>query len=52
MTGLGSDNVTNPRKFKGMRGKIIARNENSRAVYGMPPAAAEEDLADRAVSGE
>ncbi len=52
MTGMGHDGINGLRKIKSMGGKVIAQNENSCVVYGMPRAAVEEGLADRIVPVE
>jgi two-component system chemotaxis response regulator CheB len=52
MTGMGCDGIVGLRKIKGLGGKIIAQNENSCVVYGMPRAAIDEGLADRVVAVE
>lgn len=49
MTGMGSDGLTGLRKIKSLGGKVIAQNENTCVVYGMPRAAVENGLADRVV---
>jgi two-component system, chemotaxis family, protein-glutamate methylesterase/glutaminase len=49
MTGMGSDGVNGLRKIKSLGGKIIAQNENSCVVYGMPRAAVDEGLVDKIV---
>jgi len=49
MTGMGSDGVNGLRKIKSYGGKVIAQNENSCVVYGMPKAAVDAGLADRIV---
>ncbi len=52
MTGMGSDGVNGLRKLHSLGGKIIAQNENSCVVYGMPRAAVEAGLSDRVVPVE
>jgi two-component system chemotaxis response regulator CheB len=52
MTGMGSDGVKGLSKIKSLGGKIIAQNENSCVVYGMPRAAVEAGITDKIVSVE
>jgi len=52
MTGMGSDGVNGLRKIHSLGGKIIAQDENSCVVYGMPRAAVEAGLSDRVVPVE
>jgi two-component system chemotaxis response regulator CheB len=52
MTGMGSDGVNGLRNIKSKGGKVIAQNENSCVVYGMPRAAVEGGLADKVVALE
>jgi len=52
MTGMGCDGVNGLRKIKSYGGQVIAQNENSCIVYGMPRAAIEEGLSDKIVALE
>lgn len=49
LTGMGSDGVDGLRELKAAGGRIIAQDEASSTVYGMPAAAAEAGLADEIV---
>ncbi len=46
LTGMGSDGSMGIRKLKEAGGKVIAEDESSCVVYGMPRAVIEQDLAD------
>lgn len=46
MTGMGKDGLKGARQIKAKGGKIIAQDEASSVVYGMPRAVTEADLAD------
>ena len=46
MTGMGRDGVQGLKKIKERRGYVIAQDEASCVVYGMPKAAVESGLAD------
>ncbi len=46
MTGMGSDGVNGLKVFKEKGGKIIAQNEASCVVYGMPKAVVDAGIAD------
>lgn len=46
LTGIGSDGREGSRAVKGVGGRIIAENENTCAVYGMPRAVVDAGLAD------
>jgi two-component system chemotaxis response regulator CheB len=47
LTGMGEDGVNGLSSLKGAGGKIIAEDESSCVIYGMPKAAVERGLADR-----
>jgi len=49
MTGMGRDGLQGIEKIKAQGGKIIAQNENSCVVYGMPRVVIEQGLADKIV---
>ncbi len=49
MTGMGSDGVNGMAVFKQKGGKVIAQNEDSCVVYGMPKAVVDAGLADHVV---
>ncbi len=46
MTGMGSDGVNGMTAFKQKGGKVIAQNEDSCVVYGMPKAVVDAGIAD------
>ncbi len=46
LTGGGCDGVEGCRRIKRAGGAVIAQNEESRVVYGMPRAVVEADIAD------
>jgi two-component system chemotaxis response regulator CheB len=50
LTGMGSDGVEGLTEIKAEGGVVIAQNEQSCIIYGMPRAAIEADLADHIVS--
>ncbi len=50
LTGMGQDGVAGLRSVRAGRGRIIAQDEQSSVVFGMPAAAAEQGLADVMVS--
>ena len=52
LTGMGSNGVTALTKLHGEGGKIIAQNEDSCIVYGMPRAVIEAKIADHIASIE
>jgi two-component system chemotaxis response regulator CheB len=52
MTGMGKDGVEGLRDIKSKGGYVIAQDEESCVVYGMPQAALEEGLVDSMVSLE
>ncbi len=47
MTGMGSDGCIGLKTFKEKKGFIIAQNEETCVVYGMPKAVIEEGIADQ-----
>ena len=49
MTGMGSDGVEGSRILKEKGGYLIAQNEASCVVYGMPKAVVDAGLADEVV---
>ena len=49
MTGMGRDGLEGLEKIKARGGKILAQNENSCVVYGMPRVVIEKGLADKIV---
>ncbi len=49
MTGMGHDGVEGARLIRRAGGKVIAQNEDSCVVYGMPRSIVEADLADAIV---
>lgn len=49
MTGMGNDGLIGTRELKTKHGKILAQNEESCVVYGMPKAVVEEGLVDEVV---
>lgn len=49
MTGMGSDGLKGLKKLKSKGGYIIAQDEKSCIVYGMPRAVVEADIADEVV---
>lgn len=49
LTGMGSDGVEGSRVIRDKGGRIIAQNEASCAVYGMPKAVVDAGLADEVV---
>jgi two-component system chemotaxis response regulator CheB len=46
LTGMGSDGVRGLRIVRALGGRIIAQDQASAAVFGMPKAVADEGLAD------
>ena len=46
MTGMGKDGLEGLKRLKGKGGYVIAQNEESCVVYGMPRAAVDEGIAD------
>ncbi len=50
LTGMGKDGLEGVRRVKQFGGKVIAQDEGSSVVYGMPKAVVDEGLADRIVS--
>lgn len=46
LTGIGEDGVEGCRKVKSMGGYVIAQDEKTSAIYGMPGAAVKEGVAD------
>ncbi|MEM2145181.1 MAG: CheB methylesterase domain-containing protein, partial [Candidatus Jordarchaeaceae archaeon] len=50
LTGMGKDGVIGLSKVKSRGGKILAQNEQSCVVYGMPKAAVDAHLADAVLS--
>jgi two-component system, chemotaxis family, protein-glutamate methylesterase/glutaminase len=46
MTGMGKDGLEGLKQIKGKGGVVVAQNEDTCVVYGMPKAAVEEGLAD------
>jgi two-component system chemotaxis response regulator CheB len=52
LTGMGRDGVSGLRSVKGSGGYVLAQDEASCVVYGMPRAAAEAGLVDRVVALE
>jgi two-component system, chemotaxis family, protein-glutamate methylesterase/glutaminase len=52
MTGMGKDGVEGLKSIKSKGGYVIAQNEESCIVYGMPQAALEEGVVDSMVSPE
>lgn len=49
MTGMGKDGLEGAQQIKSKGGKIIAQDESSSVVYGMPRAVTEANLADLVV---
>ncbi len=49
MTGMGHDGLEGVKLIKGAGGKVIAQDEESCVVYGMPKAIVDADLADAVV---
>ncbi len=49
MTGMGNDGLIGMKSFKEKNGKIIAQDEQSCVVYGMPKAIVDAGLADEVV---
>jgi len=47
MTGMGNDGIVGLKKIKGAGGVVIAQNEDTCVVYGMPRAAVDAKIADR-----
>ena len=52
MTGMGKDGVEGLKSIKSKGGYVIAQDEESCIVYGMPQAALEEGVVDSMVSLE
>ncbi len=52
LTGMGKDGLEGAKKIKQKGGKIIAQNEESCVVYGMPRAVVEAGLADKVAPPE
>ena len=52
LTGMGKDGVVGLRDLKAKGGRILAQNEESCVVYGMPKAAVDEGLADATLNIE
>jgi two-component system chemotaxis response regulator CheB len=52
LTGMGQDGVDGLRQIKGAGGYVIAQDESTSAVYGMPRAAAAAGLADAVLALE
>lgn len=50
MTGMGQDGLEGARAIKQAKGKVLAQDEASCIVYGMPKAVTEHDCADKVVS--
>ena len=46
LTGMGSDGTNGIRKLKSAGGKVIAEDESTCVVYGMPRSVIEQKLAD------
>ncbi len=49
LTGMGKDGLEGAKKVKQYGGKVIAQDEASSVVYGMPKAVVDEGLADKIV---
>jgi two-component system chemotaxis response regulator CheB len=49
LTGMGADGAQGARLIKGVGGKVIAQDEATCVVYGMPRSVAEADAADEVV---
>jgi two-component system chemotaxis response regulator CheB len=49
LTGMGNDGLQGCRALKAAGGRVLAQDEESSVVYGMPRAVAEADLADQIV---
>jgi two-component system chemotaxis response regulator CheB len=49
LTGMGSDGVEGLRSIRGAGGRTLAESEESCVIYGMPKAAVEAGVVDRAV---
>jgi two-component system chemotaxis response regulator CheB len=52
MTGMGKDGLNGLRAIKNAGGTILAQDEGSCVVYGMPRAAVEDGIVDAVVSLE
>lgn len=52
LTGMGHDGLEGARKLKSSGGKLLAQNEASCVIYGMPKAVVEAGLADAVLSIE
>ena len=52
LTGMGNDGLNGMRAIKSKRGKVIAQEEKSCVVYGMPRAVVDEGLADKILAVE
>lgn len=52
LTGMGNDGLNGMRAIKSKRGKVIAQEEQSCVVYGMPKAVVDEGLADKILAVE
>ena len=46
MTGMGKDGLEGLRKIKQKGGMVVAQNEETCVVYGMPKAAVDDGIAD------
>jgi len=52
LTGMGNDGLDGIRAIKSKNGKVIAQEEQSCVVYGMPKAVVDEGLADKILAVE
>ena len=50
LTGMGTDGTSGARRIKAVGGRVIAQDQTTSAVYGMPRSVIEAGLADLVVT--